>query len=106
MHESPEELQRDVDELRSEMHQLKSNLNELGGTIKGLGRHGVHVAKNKANEELGRLVDQITQAYDNVKKQGGEASQTMRARIEEKPMASIGIAFAVGLVLGKLFSRR
>ncbi len=105
MSEHSREVERDIDDLRSEMAQLRANLSELGGTIKEVGRHGASVAKSRASEEIGRLVDQITSTYDNVKKQGGEASESMRARVEERPLASLGIAFAVGLVLGKLFSR-
>lgn len=87
------------------------------------GRYVENIAE-KANEGLGRLSETAHQTLDRVtdvasqtasrlSERGhelwdmrGEAVDTARSYVREHPIAAIGIAIAVGLLISRLTSRR
>jgi ElaB/YqjD/DUF883 family membrane-anchored ribosome-binding protein len=87
------------------------------------GRYAENVAE-KATESLSRLSETAQQAVDRVKdaasqattrlsekgqelwEMRGEAVDTARSYVREHPIATIGIAIAIGLLISRLTSRR
>lgn len=81
-------------------------------------------AAEKASEGLGRLSDTAQQTMDRVTQVAtqtanrlsergqelwdmrGEAAETARSYVREHPIATIGIAIAIGLLISRLTSRR
>jgi ElaB/YqjD/DUF883 family membrane-anchored ribosome-binding protein len=68
-------------------------------TIKG-------AAKSRAESELDALQKRLNQLAADVQTSGREGLRAVEGQIGEKPLVSVAIAFALGLMLGKLFDRR
>jgi ElaB/YqjD/DUF883 family membrane-anchored ribosome-binding protein len=50
-------------------------------------------------QRIGRIADEVQAS-------GRDSLRAIEERIEERPLVSLAMAFAVGLVLGRLFDRR
>ena len=63
-------------------------------------------AASRAESEIQALQKRISRIADDLQSGGRESLRAVEERIEERPLVSLAIAFAVGLVLGRLFDRR
>ncbi len=63
-------------------------------------------ASSRAETEIQALQQRINRIADEVQASGRESLRAIEERIEERPLVSLAMAFAVGLVLGRLFDRR
>ena len=68
---------------------------------------------DSAHQTLDRVSDAATQAASKLSARGhelwdhrGEAVETARSYVREHPLATIGIAVAIGLIISRLTSRR
>jgi ElaB/YqjD/DUF883 family membrane-anchored ribosome-binding protein len=93
------DLKSDVDSIRSDIDTLRKDLATVLNRIKG-------TATNRAETELHALQKQINRIADEVQTSGREGIRAIEERIEERPLVSLAVAFAVGLVIGRLFDRR
>ena len=66
-----------------------------------------------AHQTMGRLTNAASQAASRLGERGeelwalqGKATETARTYMREHPLATIGIAVAIGLVLSRLLTRR
>ena len=80
-------LQDDISQLRDDLSQLRQDVSSLAGDILGAAREGV------------------SGAVDDAKKRGMEITDSIEEQIVEHPLASVGIAFGVGLVVGAIIRR-
>ena len=89
-----ETVKSEVEALRKDFKQIRDDLSGLSRAIKELG------AKHASEG-----VDDLKQARDRIEAQlrqaAGEARGTIEEQVREKPLGTLLIAFAVGLVLGK-----
>jgi ElaB/YqjD/DUF883 family membrane-anchored ribosome-binding protein len=72
----------------------------------------VSVGKARAGDAGSRIadaarsrLDQAGVAWEQATEQGRQIVENIQERIEERPLASIGIAFGAGLLLGALLRR-
>jgi ElaB/YqjD/DUF883 family membrane-anchored ribosome-binding protein len=86
---------RDVAALRQDFADLMSQMKS--GALKG--------ANDAADSILGRLGDNANHLYDNVSAQGQRSVKAISRQVEERPIASLLIAFGVGFVASRLLSR-
>jgi ElaB/YqjD/DUF883 family membrane-anchored ribosome-binding protein len=93
------DLKSDVDSIRSDIETLRKDLATVLDRIKG-------TATNRAEAELQALQKRINKIADDVQTSGREGLRAFEERIEERPLVSLGIAFAIGLVIGRHFDRR
>ena len=63
-------------------------------------------AQSRADSEVEALQERLNKLADDVQAGGREGLRAVEQQIEERPLASLAIAFAVGMVLGRLFDRR
>jgi ElaB/YqjD/DUF883 family membrane-anchored ribosome-binding protein len=90
-----EQTEADFRTLQAEVSQLRSDLAKLGDTLQSIARHGgAEMAGKLRNSALG------------VKDEAARAAETLAREIEERPVGTAVAAFAVGVVLGMLVSRR
>ena len=68
-------------------------------TIKG-------TARSRAESEIDALQKRLNQIAGDMQASGRDSLRAVEGQIGERPLVSVAIAFAVGLVLGKLFDRR
>lgn len=76
----------------------KVKLNEIKQAINDLGKD----LSKRVNEQAHAVSDKIKQST----KVGQKKLNQMRGVIEKNPIAAVGIAAAVGLIIGRLFKSR
>jgi hypothetical protein len=81
----------DLDAIRDDLDALKA---DLGGLLK----HVKSGAVDGVSDEAKRL-------YGKLAAQSGETLDTFARQVEEKPLASLLIAFGVGFIVSRIFSR-
>ncbi len=91
-----ETVKSEVEALRKDFKQVKDDLAALTKALKDVG------AKRAAEG-----AEDLKQARDKVEAQlrqaANEARGTIEDQVREKPLGTLAIAFAIGLVLGKTF---
>jgi ElaB/YqjD/DUF883 family membrane-anchored ribosome-binding protein len=93
------DLKSDVDAIKSDLDNLRKDLAAVLDRIKG-------TATSRAESEIQALQKRIGKIADDLQTGGREGLRAVEERIEERPLISLAIAFAVGIVLGRLFDRR
>lgn len=102
-----------ADELRSlkeDLERLRSDVGDLLRSLKGLGEERIRDAKTRLREAAAdfesRAEQQFKDAYERVAEEGKRVADLGRVQVEKRPLTSVLVAFAAGIVVGKLFSRR
>jgi ElaB/YqjD/DUF883 family membrane-anchored ribosome-binding protein len=80
-------IQDDISQLREDLAQLRQDVSSLAGDILGAAKEGASAA------------------VDGAKKRGMEMADSLEEQVLEHPLASIGIAFGVGLLVGAVIRR-
>jgi ElaB/YqjD/DUF883 family membrane-anchored ribosome-binding protein len=80
-------IQDDMAQLRDDLAQLRQDVSGLASDLFGAAREG------------------MSGAVDTAKKRGMEMADSLEEQIVEHPLASVGIAFGVGLVVGAVIRR-
>jgi ElaB/YqjD/DUF883 family membrane-anchored ribosome-binding protein len=93
------DLSRDVDTIKADLDVLRKDIASVLETIKG-------TARSRAESELDALQRRVNQITADLQASGRDSLRAVEGQIGEKPLVSVAIAFAIGLVIGKLFDRR
>jgi ElaB/YqjD/DUF883 family membrane-anchored ribosome-binding protein len=93
------DLKSDMNAIKSDIDNLRKDLAAALDRIKG-------TAASRAESEIQALQKRINRIAEDLQTGGRESLRAVEERIEERPLVSLAIAFAVGLVLGRLFDRR
>ena len=96
---SEPDLSKDVAALRADLDALRGDLGQILGTLKAK-------TGNRAETELDLLRRRLERLAGEVQSSGRATARRVEEQIEERPFASIAMAFAVGLMVGRLFDRR
>jgi len=94
-----QDLRKDVDAIRADIEALRRDLVSVVDTVKG-------TATERADAEIDALRKRLDKLATNVQTTGREQLRSAEEQIEHHPLVSLGVAFAVGLALGRLFDRR
>lgn len=93
------DLKQDVEALRADFDSLRQDVGQLVATLKGN-------AGDRAEAELEQFRERLNRLAADVRTGGRERMRNVESQIEERPLTSLAMAFAVGLMLGRLFDRR
>ena len=93
------DLRSDLEAIKLDIDLLRKDLATVLDRIKG-------TASSRAEAEVQALQRRISKIADEVQTSGREGLRKVEEQIEERPLVSLAMAFAVGLVLGRLFDRR
>lgn len=92
----------DLDALGDDVALLKRDLSRLMEHVK----NGTYdVAKTSTLDAVERLSGEADQLYRSLAKQGGKSMKAVSRQVEEQPLASLLVAFGVGLISGRLLGR-
>lgn len=83
------------------MAELDTIMTDIADLKKDLGRLMDHVKNNAA----ATVTDETKRIYNTVWAEGERSASALAQRIEDQPLASILIAFALGFVGGNLLKR-
>lgn len=93
------DLSKDVDAIKTDLDALRKDLASIVETVKG-------TAKGRAESEIDALQKRLNQIAADVQSSGRDSLRAVEGQIGDKPLVSVAVAFAVGLMFGKLFDRR
>lgn len=99
-------VRNDTDALRDDLTALRSDIASLAATVKELMKSKARHAGAAASENIDDLRDRVEQAAEQVRERGRAASESLKHQVEERPLTSLLVAFAVGLVISRLLDRR
>jgi ElaB/YqjD/DUF883 family membrane-anchored ribosome-binding protein len=85
----------EIDDIREDIVSLKSNIADLTSHLKKDGVKQTKVLKNKAQD-----------TYEQAKISGKEQVDKVEEQVKQKPLESIAIAFATGVVASLILGRR
>jgi len=91
-------LESEFDMVKEDLVKLREDIAKLSGALKDVTSETVH---DRVNDLRGRI-DSIT---GDAKQHGRQALEDLTNRIEERPLASVLVAFGVGLLFGRLLDR-
>lgn len=93
------DLRQDLDTLKTDLDVLKKDIGTIVQSLKG-------TATNRAEAEVDAVRQRVGKLAGDLQSQGKEQIRSFEAQIEERPLASLAMAFAIGLIFGKMFDRR
>ena len=92
----------DVDSLKADIEALRAELAMVVTAIKDLGANAVATAKRQQGAAIDRLSAEATSLGEEIVRAGKTQAAEIEDRIRERPLAAVGMAFVVGLVIGSL----
>jgi ElaB/YqjD/DUF883 family membrane-anchored ribosome-binding protein len=93
------EVKDDFDSLRSDLDTLRKDFGTLVSTLRGN-------ASSRAEAELDAVRERIAGLGNDLQTTGRQQLRNVEGKVEERPFVSLGIAFATGLVVGRMLDRR
>jgi len=92
----------DVESLKTSFNQLRHDLTHLVNSAMGVGKHGASAVKERAAGAVDGLKDRL----HDLKDKGANSVDAVEQKISDHPLTTAMIAFGIGYVLGKMFSRK
>lgn len=93
------DVKEDFESLRSDLDTLRKDFSTLVSTLKD-------TASSRAEAELDAMRQRVATLANDVQTTGQQQLRSAERKIEEQPLMSVAIAFATGLVVGRLIDRR
>jgi ElaB/YqjD/DUF883 family membrane-anchored ribosome-binding protein len=87
------------DALRSDLDTLRKDFGTFVSTLKSN-------AGSRTEAELDALRQRIATLTDDLQTTGQQQLRNVEAKIEQRPFVSLAVAFATGLVVGRMLDRR
>lgn len=96
------EMPPDIEAIVDDLAALKRDLATLMSHLKTDALNG---AGEAAQGAIGRISDQAESIYESLAAQGKRSGKAIGRQVEEQPVVSLLIAFAVGFCASRLLSR-
>ena len=94
--------QSDLSTIGDDVVLLKRDISRLMDHLKN---GTFDVAKESTQEVVERLSDETDRLYRTLTKQSERSVKAISRQVEEQPLASLVVAFGIGLISGRLLSR-
>ncbi len=91
--------EHDIESLLDDVKSLKED-------FAALVKHVQRDARDASTDFAGVLSDEAQRLYGNVADKGRRSAKALSAQVEEQPLMSLAIAFAVGFLGGRFLSPR
>ena len=91
--------------VKSEVEALRADFKKISEDLKGLTKTLATLTARQAAEGVDELKQKRDQVEAQLRQAAGEARTTLEDHVREKPLNTLLLAFAVGLVLGKGLGR-
>jgi ElaB/YqjD/DUF883 family membrane-anchored ribosome-binding protein len=92
----------DIEAIVDDLAALKRDLATLMGHLKTDALNG---ASEAAQSAVGRIGEQAESIYESLAAQGKRSGKAIGRQVEEQPVVSLLLAFAVGFCASRLLSR-
>jgi ElaB/YqjD/DUF883 family membrane-anchored ribosome-binding protein len=91
--------------LESEFDVLKDDLVKLRGDIANLSSALKETTSETVREQVGKVRGRIDEITGDARAHGRQTIDELADHIEDRPLASVLVAFGVGILLGRLLDR-
>jgi ElaB/YqjD/DUF883 family membrane-anchored ribosome-binding protein len=99
-----ETLKRDFDQLRSTLDSVKDRLGENAHDV--LERISAYLDSGSLGARVDTIEDELSRLGGRLKDSGREAATKLEHEVTAKPLASVAIAFGIGLLAAGILRRR
>lgn len=96
---SERDVRQDLDALRNDFDVLRKDVGQLVDSLKTS-------TTNKAEAELEDVRKRLNRLASDLQTSGREQIRSVESQVEERPLTTLAMAFAIGLFLGRFFDRR
>lgn len=100
----------DIAALKCDLRRLKVDAAELPNRLRLYGREKIMRSRERLRDTVAglgtRAKDHVRGTSDVLKDQGVHAMDKWRSQVEQRPIASVAVAFVAGLLLASLVERR
>ncbi len=93
------DLSEDIDALRADLEALRRDFARVVETAKD-------TASSRAQSEIDELQQRLNKLAGEIQSGGRESLRAVEEQVESRPLMSVALAFAIGLILGRAFDRR
>lgn len=102
-----EDMDREnLDGLQEELNEVKETAMDYAGDTMEEGKCKFRKLKKELGGKTDDLIDEVTSILEKYKDSGKEVVHKVENKIIEKPIASLLIALAAGLVIGRILENR
>lgn len=98
-------VDQELETLRGDLNTLRSDVRKLTEDLSRAAQTGAAAASEEAQAELKRLRADLDDLYQRARSKGKASLESVEEQVERNPLASLAVAFGVGLLLGKLLDR-
>jgi ElaB/YqjD/DUF883 family membrane-anchored ribosome-binding protein len=103
-------VNRDIAALKSDVHRVREDLADTVRSVACYGGNMIMRNRNRLRETIaeleGRAKERLRDTSDVLKDRGHGAIAGWRTGVEHRPITSVAIAFAAGLLLASLIERK
>jgi len=91
--------------VKSEVEALRADFKKISEDLKGLTKTITQLTAKQAAESVDELKQKRDQIETQLRQAAGDARTTLEEQVREKPLNTLLIAFAAGLILGRGLGR-
>lgn len=103
-------VNEDIEALKHDVRRLRADVAELPSRVRLYSRSKIMRSKDRLREAAAAFQEKAKQhAHDTsvaLKERGHDTAENWRGRVEHRPLASMAIAFAAGLLFATIFERK
>jgi ElaB/YqjD/DUF883 family membrane-anchored ribosome-binding protein len=104
-----ERLEKDVTAVKNDIaaltDQIADAVNTFTGTAKRQARRGYHQARANMDSAIGEVSERGSAAMDAAQDAASSIEETLEDVIAKRPLATVGIALGLGLLIGATWRR-
>lgn len=96
----------DLDQLKSDLTKLRGDMGQVISSMVGLSRRRASTAREAAQSGIDQGIEQLHRRYRLMRRRTNRAADSLAETLSERPLTSVAVAFGVGMLLGKIISRK
>ena len=96
----------DIGAIKEDLAALRKTIDDLADDFNRAGDNAVEHAAERFGETVKKLRSQLNEAVQDVAERGRRSKETVTASVNERPMQSLMLAFAAGMVIAQFLKRR
>ncbi len=105
-----ESVNQDVENLKSDVSRLRNDVAGILSSAVSSGKGAVMRSRDRLREAIadleGKAKDRLRDTSGTLRERGSEKMDNWRARVEDRPVTAVTIAFVAGMVFASILTRR
>jgi ElaB/YqjD/DUF883 family membrane-anchored ribosome-binding protein len=96
----------DIGAIKQDLAALRKTIDDLADDFNRAGDNAVEEAAARFGETVKKLRAQLNEAVQDVAERGRRSAETVTSSVSERPMQSLMLAFAAGMIIAQFLKRR